>query len=421
MKQKFITTRAIFAAFVASLMAACSGGHAMPPGVPGTNAIPASQVPAKRLPQATVNNATLTLSVASMRFQTLESQQTFTASVNSGMVVYASSSDLSAATVSPSSGRADPTHPVTFTVTSKGWGGSTIVVTNKLGLTSSFLTAVSPWIQKAPHGSTDAEMLAAPLNGRLYVAEDNIGYAPIETKLQAYDPPTNSWQAYAPLTDPRINYSVAAANGLFYIIGGWDQHFNMSSSVEAYNPATNSWTTKAPLPVPGENGHYNTAATVNGTIYAVMDTVAYGSNYVLYAYNVSADKWTALGSVPVGYSFVRVAAIGKLLYAVDNDGTVAIYNPAGKTWTLKTQSRPVYIDSVAAVDNTLYAISTFYNVGLLPVVYAYNAGTNTWAKVNAPTPAPYFTQWTGTVGNTIYLFCGPDPWCDHTYAWTPGA
>jgi len=82
-----------------------------------------------------------------------------------------------------------------------------------------------------------------------------------------------TWAAVAPLPTARYNLGVATGtNGTIYAIGGYSNspvsaYGTPSSKVDAYNPTTNTWTQVASLPT--ARGELATATSTTGTVYAI--------------------------------------------------------------------------------------------------------------------------------------------------------
>lgn len=429
MRNVLFATRGALLACVASIVAACSGNHTMP----ATSRVPSSVSTAA---PSSSTSAGLTLSPNFLRFTTSGATKTFTASATSGTTLYASSSDPSLASVSPSSGKVDPSHPVTFSVTSVSWNNALITVTNRAGLSGSVLAVISPWLDKAPLplpspggiGSFAVDGTAT-LNGVLYADEyDSDGSA---KAFYAYNAALDTWTAKAPLPSWRAGVGFAELSGMLYAVGGADFSGFPIETVQAYDPGGNAWTDKAPLPA---RGVYS-VGVIGKTLYAVGTD--YYSGDVLYAYNASQNRWTQLtaptdvyGGPVYGGAVAVVAGKLFLLNATYASG-IMIYDPNGKKWSAKVPQSGISPTSIAVLNDTLYAIvcgSGCSGSGDLfgSPLYAYNAATNAWVKKNAPVPLPFIDHYLAAAGNSLYIVPAGDPCfslpykCQTgTYAYTP--
>ena len=81
-----------------------------------------------------------------------------------------------------------------------------------------------------------AWMASAVLGGKLYAAGGEHHYlSPDVAALSVYDPATNTWTGKAPMRAPRSGMAGAAANGRFFVMGGYNGSGPLVR-VEAYTP-----------------------------------------------------------------------------------------------------------------------------------------------------------------------------------------
>lgn len=128
------------------------------------------------------------------------------------------------------------------------------------------------WTSKAPlpyHRSIES---FAEQNGKLYAtggADPSLGGRTEITRVDIYDPATDSWQLDAiprmMVHRTHLEPDTTVVQGRIYVIGGWDG-YSALSTVEEFNPASSSWETLASMPT----ARYSLAtAVVNGKIYAL--------------------------------------------------------------------------------------------------------------------------------------------------------
>jgi hypothetical protein len=103
------------------------------------------------------------------------------------------------------------------------------------------------------------------VNGKVYVigGMDNGSGAPKSN--QCYDVASNSWSAAAEI--PRADLAGLEAvydNRLIYVMGGMDGSYNSVKTVSIYDPASNSWSTGTDMPYAADMG---SAAIIGDTIY----------------------------------------------------------------------------------------------------------------------------------------------------------
>jgi hypothetical protein len=137
----------------------------------------------------------------------------------------------------------------------------------------------------------------------IYVAggADNSGFG--ITKMESYNPATNTWSTEPPMKTARYHLAGDDVNGIFYAIGG--QIFDDIGWVEAYDPGSKTWTTKTNMPT----GRYGLGGVaVNGIFYTIggADNCTFCSpapNSLAQAYTPGATSVTELSiSIPSIYT-----------------------------------------------------------------------------------------------------------------------
>jgi N-acetylneuraminic acid mutarotase len=188
--------------------------------------------------------------------------------------------------------------------------------------------------------------------------------------VEAYDTVTDTWTRKADMPTPRNALSAAVVDGKVYAIGGWGydrpeagwksigpsatgQDF---SKVEVYDPETNTWTTRADMPTPRS---HMTVSAFGGKIYAIgggARIVAGRSGEwlpVLEVYDTAKNRWARAADLPTprfalsstvvngriyvmgGGAFSRGAASSdeELLRNTRTLSVVEVYDPARGHWT----------------------------------------------------------------------------------------
>jgi hypothetical protein len=136
----------------------------------------------------------------------------------------------------------------------------------------------------------------------------------------AYSPSNGSSSAV--VSTPPLDagsVSVAAANGLIYVLGG------ASGEVFAYNLITNTWAARQPAP---RNGSPLATLGSDGLVYA-----SWGPS--LFAYDPDADAWTERAQPPAGHLSNQALVTGPdgLLYLVGTND-VSTYDPSTDSWAV---------------------------------------------------------------------------------------
>jgi N-acetylneuraminic acid mutarotase len=196
------------------------------------------------------------------------------------------------------------------------------------------------WDSLAPMSISRGHVVAAVLNGKIYVCGGWIG-STATNAVEEYDRVTNTWTNKSPMPTARYCSGIAVVNDLIYVIGGMDMSGSVFATVEAYNPVMDTWETKTPMPLarfgPG-------CAVINDTIYAFGGSTAIGggSTNVNQCYDPVTDSWISKGSMNEdryclgGFEYGGKAySVGGYDYHVYHT-TVEAYEPVSNSWSYDT-------------------------------------------------------------------------------------
>lgn len=206
----------------------------------------------------------------------------------------------------------------------------------------------------------------------------------------------NTWEERSTMPAPREKLAAVELDGKIYVIGGTDEN-GVSSKLEVYDPATDSWTALADMQGIGilaktELG----AAAVNGKIYAIG-----GSNSGVYEYDPDTDTWTAKAPMPEALKGFGTAVLNDKIYVVGGidwggiddflSDQLLIYDPAADSWETREYEEGAFTPraylGAAAVGGKLYAIGGrrsddgYYDDNEyedLSIVEVYDPETDTW-------------------------------------------
>lgn len=182
------------------------------------------------------------------------------------------------------------------------------------------------WTTRAPMPTARFILSCGVVNGKIYA----IGGLPDNTTVcsravEEYDPATDTWTRKANLPKGRGAGSCATVNGVIYFAGGGytgatgtDQAV---SKVEAYDPATDTWTTKAPMRT--VRGMFATSV-MNGKIYAIGGcNGAYDSSErsSMEAYDPATDTWWTMPNMQVKRKALASAVVNGEIYAIGGVST----------------------------------------------------------------------------------------------------
>jgi N-acetylneuraminic acid mutarotase len=178
--------------------------------------------------------------------------------------------------------------------------------------------------------STKANMPTARHGAKLVWFEDRIwaigGRSPNMSKVESYNPITDSWQTEVPLSANR-GWPVAwVASGRIFVGGG--DNGSYLSSIETYNPTAKQWSNLGNLP---ENKFVADAVVLNDQVYVIAGQTASGvySNKV-YAADLNAsvagvyDLYRKDGNASAGTPLVQAeVADGSVTASKMADGAVS--------------------------------------------------------------------------------------------------
>jgi hypothetical protein len=115
------------------------------------------------------------------------------------------------------------------------------------------LVLMQGWQPCAPMPTPGYGFACAEVGSRIYAIGGVVSEVyPTVPRLavEAYDAAADSWiVGFAPLPKPKWYTGCAALDGKIYVIGGWDGQTDLSR-VDRFDPSTNTWDTVAPLPWP---------------------------------------------------------------------------------------------------------------------------------------------------------------------------
>ncbi len=301
-----------------------------------------------------------------------------------------------------------------------GTGYTLVASTAEPGVTGTistpFAITASHWIPKAPPPSARSGAVGAVINGIFYLvggydqSSSYYYYPPASRTVEAYDPATNSWSTKAPMPSDRGNFGIGVVNGILYVVGGFDGSSNESATMDAYDPATNIWSPRQVMPT-GRTGPG--VGVVNGTLYAAG---GYGHGQVLAtveAYDPATNSWSPRPALPTPLESPAVSGLNGKLYVVGGwtgqaySKTMDAYDPAANIWSSRAPMLTARFNAGAAVlSDLLYVVGGSRSDGSSQgAVEAYDPATNSW-QPGAPLPFGATTLAVGVVNEVLYAALG---------------
>ena len=200
-----------------------------------------------------------------------------------------------------------------------------------------------------------------------------------------YTPATDSWRKLAPLPSPRGALACAALEGKVYCAGGarlpaWSQRNGIGPGSEieqpndllVYDPSANAWTPKAPMPTP--RNHF-TLTAAGGKLYAIGGRIghAFVSGWSVPAaaneeYDPATDRWRLRSPLPSRRSAHAAVEVNGKVHVLGGEEwqgfmsgvhrTHEVYDPQTNRWAVSAPMRTPRHGFVAGtVGNRIFAIS----------------------------------------------------------------
>ena len=181
------------------------------------------------------------------------------------------------------------------------------------------------WTRKTDMTNGRGFLGASVVNGKIYTIGGSSGEGTVAI-VEQYDPLTDTWTRRADMPTARFSLATSVVNDKIYAIGGlyWDNANSIGtrySKVEEYDPATDTWTTKAPLPTPTNDP---ATVVVNDKIYVIGGVGAYSEEpgaetYFLsdvMRYDPSSDTWSKEGNLKVPRTALAASVVAGRIYVL---------------------------------------------------------------------------------------------------------
>jgi hypothetical protein len=157
---------------------------------------------------------------------------------------------------------------------------------------------------------------------------------------QMYDPVKDSWTIMAPMMSGTWWCASVVMDGKIYVLSG----------MQVYDPQTNTWNQG---PRDSNQSFYDSGGTTTG-VYAPKRIYSIGADSgQLLLFNPETGKWSTGTPIPTPRSFIGVAVVDDLLYAIGGDSVTGVnerYTPFGYS------AKPLVTSSAPTGDNFSYTI-----------------------------------------------------------------
>lgn len=196
-------------------------------------------------------------------------------------------------------------------------GGTTSLYAGALNSLEEYDPLSNSWAVKAYMTRYRKGVSAAIYDGKIYViGGSNDSGLPI-SKVNVYDPLSDSWDASkADMLTARSDLVSVELDGVIYAIGGQlgTTAGELSlTTVEAYNPLTDTWSVKPDMITPRK---YFSACSLNGKIYVIGGAAGFCGPTVaeVEAYDPATDSWEQCTPMPNVLTQPGVAVLDGKIY-----------------------------------------------------------------------------------------------------------
>jgi N-acetylneuraminic acid mutarotase len=304
------------------------------------------------------------------------------------------------------------------------------------GTTTTGFTTIN-WSTAAQSTIQRGESGGAVVDGKLYVFGGYVDNTYVPTaRMDVYDAGTNSWSQLASMPVGLTHMGVAVSGHDIYVAGGYPpgpggagQTF-ATTAVSRYNVDANTWTAMPSLPQARGGG---ALALENGILHffggSDLSRADSATHWTLAL--PGGTSWQSSTALPVGRNHLGGVTLNGQIYAVGGQkgqDAAAVYtaefdvwDPASSTWKplAPLPSARSHIGAATfAMGSRIIALGgeTSYGIATSQSI-AYDPGDNTWTQLT-PLPVAIHSGVAGSVAGVIYYTTG---FTQTTYKGVPGS
>ena len=266
-------------------------------------------------------------------------------------------------------------------------------------------TLNSSWKYRSPMPSARTDLAVATVGDDVYAIGGRGGGAVLGT-VESFFPWVEHWETRASMPSPREGPAAAVVRDKIYVIGGGNGNGAPTTIVQRYDPATNTWDIRASMSFPRK---YFAAAAVGDRIYVFGGSQGGAAILEVEMYDVAADTWTTVTSVPpANISYRGNAVVDGDIYLLAADGSLLIYDPVTNTFRsgapMPTSRAGV---GAATLHGKIYVLGGFgHDPSItLDVVEVYDPVTDSWASAD-PMPTSRVGLGVATLNDAIFAIGG---------------
>ncbi|HEY3291710.1 MAG TPA: kelch repeat-containing protein, partial [Anaerolineae bacterium] len=180
--------------------------------------------------------------------------------------------------------------------------------------------------------------------------------------------------------------------------------------------ACGGWISQAPSPVAAADAGL---AYFNGSLYQIGGRAdrSYLPMNGVYRYDIAANSWQAMSSIPVAVDGIDAVVLGGQIYVVGGEtnaqaGTqttlVQVYDPAFDRWsTVAPLPQPLAFYEAQSLNGRLYVIGGYSSGASTSTLYIYDPLTNAWTN-GAPLRYARRFAASGVINGKLYVAGGYD-------------
>lgn len=168
---------------------------------------------------------------------------------------------------------------------------------------------------------------SALIGDKIYIIH---GWTDEDTKI--YDITKNSLSTFSHPPTNRLDVAVAAINDILYVTGGWLRDSIAITKVEAYNPKTDTWGTLSPM---GTSRKMHEMIGIGNYLYVIGGYTDWGFTNVtkdVERYNPLTDEWEYIKAIDYEYHQCGSTITENKLIVISNITHTSVYNVSKNTW-----------------------------------------------------------------------------------------
>ena len=277
--------------------------------------------------------------------------------------------------------------------------------TTKLATVERYDPETNTWESRMPMPTARYGTSAVTLNGLIYVLGGVNSSNQIQSIVEVYDPVDDTWSTAASMPTARTRLSAVVLEGKIYAIGGSTTStmdlVGYTSKVEMYDPGTNSWSTGVPMNTPRVG---LAAAASGGKIYAFGGygtPPGYTARYLITVevYDPDGGSWSSAPSMKTArYGLAAATSSQGLIYLIGGKNESVVL-PSSNEEYIPSLGESSYIAGLPSGQRSELAAVSLNDQGD-DILYAMGGG-NMWTPMDdleagalsdlpdiTPTPTP---------------------------------